>query len=282
MDKANETIVSGHRKSKSESSLFPEKKALLCRRSFNVAMPLSAEKINEIIEIRKSFDDSTCEKIKRENEFYVELQQNDLQNLTSCRGYTFGGTYRSLNDSTDSSVSSSSLRSDNLFPQDFSIDELDYPLCELHRPVHLAPTKLKLPSDKVLLFSKEQHLTNKDTQAGFTTASNKLLENIKLESSIHEPKQYKIMEHFGKDRLNKDYYNESPNNYLIDINKEIYSINGETYLIDKLAPICRDRTSMYFQRSSNFCRESYTENHLPAAFSTPMRIDSKDKSKARI
>nr|XP_050855608.1 uncharacterized protein LOC127066216 isoform X1 [Vespula vulgaris]XP_050855610.1 uncharacterized protein LOC127066216 isoform X1 [Vespula vulgaris] len=270
--------ITRHRKSKSESSLFPEKKALLCRRSFNVAMPLSAEKINETIEIRKSFDDSTCEKIKREDEFYVELQQNDLQNLTSCRGYTFGGTYRSLNDSTDSSVSSSSLRSDNLFPQDFSIDELDYPLCELHRPVHLAPTKLKLPSDKVLLFSKEQHLTNKDTQAGFTTASNKLLENIKLESSIHEPKQYKIMEHFGKDRLNKDYYNESPNNYLIDINKEIYSINGETYLIDKLAPICRDRTSMYFQRSSNFCRESYTENHLPAAFSTPMRIDSKDKN----
>nr|KAF7417345.1 hypothetical protein H0235_011876 [Vespula pensylvanica] len=270
--------ITRHRKSKSESSLLPEKKALLCRRSFNVAMPLSAEKINETIEIRKSFDDSTCEKIKREDKFYVELQQNDLQNLTSCRGYTFGGTYRSLNDSTDSSVSSSSLRSDNLFLQDFSIDELDHPLCELHRPVHLAPTKLKLPSDKVLLFSKEQHLTNKDTQAGFTTASNKLLENIKLESSIHEPKQYKIMEHFGKDRLNKDYYNESPNNYLIDINKEIYSINGETYLIDKLAPICRDRTSMYFQRSSNFCRESYTENHLPAAFSTPMRIDSKDKN----
>ncbi|KAL2714349.1 centromere-associated protein E-like isoform X6 [Vespula squamosa] len=270
--------ITRHRKSKSESSLLPERKALLCHRSFNVAMPLSAEKINETIEIRKSFDDSTCEKIKREDKFHVELQQNDLQNLTSSHGYTFGGTYRSLNDSTDSSISSSSLRPDNLFPQDFSIDELEHRLCELHRPVHLAPMKLKLPSDKASPFGKEQHLTDEYTQADFTTASNKLLKNIKLVSNIHEPEQYKIMEHFENDLLNKDYYNESPNNYLIDINKEIYSINGETYLIDKLAPICRDRTSVYFRRSSNFCQESYTENHLPAAFSTPMRIDSKDKN----
>lgn len=257
----------------------------LRRRSFNVSVPLSAKKINEAIEIRKSFGGSTFKKVDKENKFRVELEQYDqAQNLTNCHVYVFGGTYRSLNDSTDSSVSSPSLRPDNLFPQDFSIDELEQRLCELHRPVHLAPIKLKFPSDKPSPFGIEQRLTDKDTQAvdNFSVAINKSLENIKLETYVREPKQHqKIMEHYEEGRSNGDYYNESPNNYLLmDIDKEIYSINGETYLIDKLAPICRDITSMYFRRLSNFYRESYTEDHPPAAYSTPMRIDLKDKSKA--
>ncbi|XP_035738889.1 uncharacterized protein LOC118448986 isoform X1 [Vespa mandarinia] len=278
--------ITRNRKSKSESSLLPEKKALFCRPSFNAAMPLSAEPlINEAIEMRKkSFDGSTCEEVERVNKFPVLLKQNDRQNLTSSHGYAFGGTYRSLNDSsTDSSVSSSSLRSDNLLPQDFSIDKLEDRPFELHRPVHLAPMKLKFPSDKTSPFTKEQNLTNKDTQqADFAAASNKLLENIKSKTNIRETKQYKIVEQFEEGRLNRDYYNESPNNYLMDMNKEIYSINSETYLIDKLAaPICRDITSMYFRRFSNFDRECYTEDHLPAAYSTPMRIESKNKNSSK-
>ncbi|XP_047354831.1 uncharacterized protein LOC124951085 isoform X2 [Vespa velutina] len=247
--------ITRNRKSKSESSLLPEKKALFCRPSFNAFMPLSAEPlINEAIEMRKrSFDGSTCEEVERVNMFPVLLKQNDRQNLTSSHGYAFG---------------------------DFSIDELEHRPFELHRPVHLAPMKLKFPSDKASPFTKEQRLTNKDTQRGdFTAASNKLLENIKSKTNIRETKEYKIVEHFEEGRLNRDYYNESPNNYLMDINKEIYSINSETYLIDKLTgPICRDITSMYFRRFSNFDRECYTEDHLPAAYSTPMRIDSKDKN----
>ncbi|XP_047354832.1 uncharacterized protein LOC124951085 isoform X3 [Vespa velutina] len=243
--------ITRNRKSKSESSLLPEKKALFCRPSFNAFMPLSAEPlINEAIEMRKrSFDGSTCEEVERVNMFPVLLKQNDRQNLTSSHGYAFG-------------------------------DELEHRPFELHRPVHLAPMKLKFPSDKASPFTKEQRLTNKDTQRGdFTAASNKLLENIKSKTNIRETKEYKIVEHFEEGRLNRDYYNESPNNYLMDINKEIYSINSETYLIDKLTgPICRDITSMYFRRFSNFDRECYTEDHLPAAYSTPMRIDSKDKN----
>ncbi|XP_015180768.1 PREDICTED: uncharacterized protein LOC107068642 [Polistes dominula] len=265
-----------NRKSKSESNLLPTKKTLSSR-SLNVIIPLSGtEKMNETIEIRKSFDNSTCEETKTENKFQREFKEKNVENVTNSYEYKFGGTYRSLNDSSDSSVSSSSLRSENLLFEDFSLDGLEQCLYELERPVLMAPMKLKLPLNKVTSLSKEPYLT----EGNFNAASNNtLIDNTKSECN-HEPKQDEMTTNFEEGSLIKRNCNiVSPDNYLNNIDKEIYSINGETYLIDKSTPNRYYRTSMNFSNFSNIDQENNTEIHVPAAYSTPMRIDSKDKSK---
>ncbi|KAI4474849.1 hypothetical protein M0804_014641 [Polistes exclamans] len=267
----NEAVVLGKRKSKSESSLLPKKK-VLSSRSFNVTIPLSAtEKMNEAIEIRKSSGNSTCEETEKENKFQTEFKEEDAENLTNSHKYKFGSTYRSLNDSF--SVSSSSIRSENLLLEDFSSDGLEHTLYEFKRPVLMAPSKLQLLLHKVTSLSKEPCLT----QGNFNEASNNtLIENTKSECN-HEPKQDEITENFEEGCSIKRNCNiVNPDSYLNDIDKEIYSINGETYLIDKSRPNRYDKTSMYFNNVSNVDQESNTEIHVPAAYSTPMRIDSKD------
>ncbi|XP_014613411.1 PREDICTED: uncharacterized protein PFB0145c-like [Polistes canadensis] len=175
-----------NRKSKSESSLLPKKK-VLSSRSFNVIIPLSAtEKMNEAIEIRKSSGNSTCEETEKENKFQTEFKEKDAENLTNSHEYKFGGTYRSLNDSSDSSVSSSSIRSENLLLEDFSLDGLEHSLYEFKRPVLMAPTKLKLLLHKVTSLDDENQMSDSkenfhellDLQNG-TECRNNLVKKIK-------------------------------------------------------------------------------------------------------
>ncbi|XP_043493189.1 uncharacterized protein LOC122518367 [Polistes fuscatus] len=265
-----------NRKSKSESSLLPKKK-VLSSRSLNVIIPLSAtEKMNEAIAIRKSSGNLTCEETEKENKFQTEFKEKDAENLTNCHEYKFGGTYRSLNDSSDSSVSSSSIRSENLLLEDLSLDRLEHNLCEFQRPVLMAPMKLKLPLNKVTSLSEEPCLTQENLN---TASNNTLIDNTKSECN-HEPKQDEITENFEESccAIKRNCNIVNPDSYLNDIDKEIYSINGETYLIDKSTPNRYDRTSMYFNNFSNIDEESNTGIHVPAAYSTPMRIDSKEKN----
>ncbi|KAI4498781.1 hypothetical protein M0802_005956, partial [Mischocyttarus mexicanus] len=184
---------------------------------------------------------------------------------------------RSLNNSSDSSISTSSLQSENQLLDDVSLDELEHCLYQLQRPVQMAPMKLKLPLNKAMPFSKE---TIMDTQGNFNAKSNNsLIDNTKSECNL-EPKQYQITENVEEGcSINKDCNIVSSDDYLNDTDNEIYLVNGETYLIDKSIPNRYDKTPMYFTSFSNVDQESgNTEIHLPTAYSTPMRVNSKDKN----